>query len=220
MKIIYQDKEVGMINDIKKVIDMFKDNIRLSPKHIIACRCNNEVKSLDYEINEGDSIELLDITSKDGRMVYIRGILYIMAMAFNKLYPEAQVIVNFQLTNSMFCEVENMEITDEVIEKVKNKMQEIIDSDLPITKKVMTRKEAEEFYDKEKSIRGILQLSKKEKEEITFYFCEDYYNYFYGVMPISTGFVDIFDVKKYKTGFIVRYPSEDNTTEIGPFNES
>lgn len=220
MKIIYQDKEVGMINDIKKVIDMFKDNIRLSPKHIIACRCNNEVKSLDYEINEGDSIELLDITSKDGRMVYIRGILYIMAMAFNKLYPEAQVIVNFQLTNSMFCEVENMEITDEVIENVKNKMQEIIDGDLPITKKVMTRKEAEEFYDKEKSIRGILQLSKKEKEEITFYFCEDYYNYFYGVMPISTGFVDIFDVKKYKTGFIVRYPSEDNTTEIGPFKET
>ena len=52
MKVIYQGKEVGMKEDIKKVIDMFRDNIRISPKHLIACRCNNEVKSLDYEIKD------------------------------------------------------------------------------------------------------------------------------------------------------------------------
>lgn len=220
MKIIYQGKEVGMKEDIKRVIDMFRDNIRISPKHLIACRCNNEVKSLDYEIKEGDTVELLDITSKDGMMVYIRGALYIMSMAFYKLYPDAKVIVNFQLSNSMFCEIENMEITDEVIENVRTKMQEIIEKDIPITRKVMTKEEAKEFYDKEKSLRGILQLSKTVKDEVTLYFCEDFYNYFYGVMPISTGYIDIFDVKRYKTGFIVRYPSRDNPSELGVFKET
>ncbi len=220
MKVIYQGKEVGMKEDIKKVIDMFRDNIRISPKHLIACRCNNEVKSLDYEIKDGDTVELLDITSKDGMMVYIRGALYIMSMAFYKLYPKAKIIVNFQLSNSMFCEVENMELTDEVIEKVRTKMQEIVESDIPITRKVMTKKEAKDFYDKENSLRGILQLSKTMKDEVTLYFCEDFYNYFYGVMPISTGYIDIFDIKKYKTGFIVRYPSRDNPSELGIFKET
>lgn len=220
MKIIYQGKEVGVVGNIKRVIDMFKDNIRLSPKHIIACKCNNEIKSLDYEIKEGDNVELIDITSKEGMMVYIRGALFIMAKAFHELYPTAQLIINFQLSNSMFCELENMEITEEMIEKVKNKMQEIIKKNLPITKKVMSKKEAKAFFEKENTLRGILQLSNEEKKEIDLYFCEDYYNYFYGIMPLSTGCIDIFDIKKYKTGFIVRYPNRSNPTELGVFKES
>ena len=220
MKIFYQGKEVGMDKSIKKVIDMFKGNVRISPKKIIACKCNNEVKPLDYEMSEGDQVEVLDITSKDGMMVYIRGALFIMAKAFYELYPEAQVIVNFQLAHSMFCELDNMEITDEMIENVRSKMQEIIEKDIPIVKKEMTKKEALEFFNQEKTLRGILQLGNKEKENVTLYYCEDYYNYFYGVMPISTGFIDILDIKKYKTGFLVRYPSRSNPQELGEFKES
>ena len=44
MKIIYQGKEVGLQKEIKRVIDMFGDNVRISPKHIIACKLNNEIK--------------------------------------------------------------------------------------------------------------------------------------------------------------------------------
>ena len=220
MKIFYQGKEVGMQNSIKKVIDMFTDNVKMSPKKIIACKCNNEVKPLDYEINEGDQVEILDITSKDGMMVYIRGALYIMAKAFHEVYPEAQIIVNFQLANSMFCELDNMELTDEMIEKVRDKMQEIIEKNLPITKKEMTKEEAKKFFEKENTLRGILQLGNEEKETVTLYFCENYYNYFYGVMPISTGFIDIVDLKKYKTGFLVRYPNRSNPQELGEFKES
>ena len=220
MKIFYQGKEVGMDSSIKRVIDMFNNNVKLSPRKIIACKCNNEVKSLDYEINEGDQVEVLDVTSQDGLMVYIRGALFIMAKAFHELYPKAQIIVNFQLANSMFCELDNMELTDEMIENVRNRMQEIVEKDLPITKKEFTKEEAKEFFEKENTLRGILQLGNEEKETVTLYFCEDYYNYFYGVMPLSTGFVDVLDIKKYKTGFLVRYPSKSNPQELGEFKES
>lgn len=220
MKIFYQGKEVGMDSSIKRVVDMFNSNIKLSPKKIIACKCNNEVKPLDYEINEGDQVEILDVTSKDGLMVYIRGALFIMAKAFHELYPDAQVIVNFQLSNSMFCELDNMELTDEMIEKVRSRMQEIVEKDLPITKKELEKEEAKTFFEKENTLRGILQLGNEEKETVTLYFCEDYYNYFYGVMPISTGFIDVLDIKKYKTGFLVRYPNRSNPQELGEFKES
>ncbi len=220
MKIFYQGKEVGMDSSIKRVVDMFNRNVKISPKKIIACKCNNEVKPLDYEINEGDQVEIIDVTSKDGLMVYIRGALFIMAKAFHELYPEAQVIVNFQLSNSMFCELDNMELTDEMIEKVRSRMQEIVEKDLPITKKELEKEEAKAFFEKENTLRGILQLGNKEKETVTLYFCEDYYNYFYGVMPISTGFIDVLDIKKYKTGFLVRYPNRSNPQELGEFKES
>lgn len=223
MKVIYQGKEVGLPNNIKRVIDMFRDNIRISPKKVIACKCNNEVKSLDYEIKEGDSVELIDATTKDGMIVYIRGALFVMSMALNDICPNAKLHVNYQLTNSMFCELEDVEITDEFIKKLKNRIKEIVDSDLPIEKVIMTKKEAEEFFKKEGVIdasqKGKMQIENKDKNEVALYFCNKYYNYFYGVMPLSTGYVNIMDVMKYNNGFIVRYPSRKDPTNLGEFKE-
>lgn len=135
MKIYYQGKEVGLPAGVTCVAEMFKENLRIFPKHVIACKCNNEVKSLEYEIKEGDSVELLDLTSKDGMLVYIRGALFLACMAFNELYPNSQLSVNFQLSNAMFCELKNMEFTDEMIDNVRNKMHEYVEKDLHITKK-------------------------------------------------------------------------------------
>ena len=71
-----------------------------------------------------------------------------------------------------------MELTDEMIDNVRNKMHEYVEKDLHITKKMMTKSEAKEFYDREKTLRGILQLSNDEKDTVTLYYCQDYYNYF------------------------------------------
>ena len=141
MKIFYHDSEVGVPMKEAKVIDLFKDNIKFSKNNVIACRCNNEVKSLEYEIKEGDKVDLIDITDKDGMRIYVRGILYIMAMAFNKLYPEAWLNINYQLSNAMFCEVVNQPITDAMLLKVKQEMTSIIERDLPIKKVIMDKKE-------------------------------------------------------------------------------
>ena len=72
-----------------------------------------------------------------------------MSKAFSEVYPEALLTVNYQLANAMFGNIDNMEITEDIILNVKQKMQEIIDKDLPITKVVMTQEEADEFYKKE-----------------------------------------------------------------------
>ena len=220
MKIFYQNNEVGLPLKQAKVIDLFKENIKFSKNNIIACRCNNEVKSLEYEIKEGDNVELIDLTDKDGMRIYVRGILYIMAMAFNRLYKDAVISVNYQLSNAMFCEVINLPLTDLIIKKVKDEMTSIINQNLPIKKVIMNKKEAEEFYAKENTLRGKLQIENKEKETVSLYFCEEYYNYFYGVMPITTGFMKLFDIKKYKDGFIVRYPNRKNPNELGEFVET
>ena len=73
--------------------------------------------------------------------------------------------------------------------------------------------------EKEKTKIGKVQLENKQKEEVSFYFCEKYYNYFYGVMPISTGFIKLFDIMKYQSGFLIRYPSKTSPNEIKPYQE-
>ena len=221
MKIIYNDHEVGLTKTITKVIEILgEDSIKTSPNHVIACKCNNSVKPLDYEIKDGDTVELIDLNMDDGIRVYIRGALFIMGLAFNELYPDLDIFVDFQLSNAMFCEIKNTEVTDEIINNVKKRMKEIVEADLPIKKIVMSKDEAKEFYKTHKSQNGILQIENDDKGEVCLYTCNNYYNYFYGVMSLSTGYINIIDLQKYKNGFIVRYPNKSNPKELGEFRES
>lgn len=216
MRVIYKEKLIEIENPIK-VIDLLKDECT---ENIVACRCNNEIKSLEHKIEKDTKIELIDISNKDGMRVYIRGVLYIMSKAFSELYPRALLTVNYQLSNSMFCEIDNMKVTEEMIENVHKKMQEIIDRNLPIRKVTMSKKEALEFYAKENTLKGRLQSDTDTKETVSLYYCEDYYNYFYGVMPISTGYIKIYDILKYHTGFLVRYPNRKEINKLQKFEPS
>lgn len=137
-----------------------------------------------------------------------------MAKALNEMYPAALLSVNYQLSSAMFCKIDNMEITDEMINNIRARMQDIINKDLEIRKVIMNKEKAEEFYSNERTLRGIAQIDNKQKESVSLYYCEDYFDYFFGVMPVSTGYTDVFDIVKYKDGFLVRYPSTEKPNEL------
>ena len=200
-----------------RAIEKFKED---TEKKILACKYKNEVKPLDFEVENLDVVLPIDITTRDGRRVYQRGILYVMAMAFNRVYPKALLTVNCQLSNSIYCSVENMKVTNEMIDNIRKEMKDIIDSDLPIKKIEMTKEEAEKFYQKEKTLRGRLQLDNKYKDGVSLYFCENYYNYFYGVMPISTGYIRLYEIIKYHDGFLLRYPDKKTPDKIDKYVET
>ena len=216
MKVIYNESELN-VEKCTKIIDIFEQQVENSNRDIIGCRFNNEIKSLDYEIKEDGEVKLIDGTDRDGKRIYTRGLIYIMSKAFSELYKDALITVNYQLSNSMLCEIENMEVTEEMISKIKAKMQEIIDKDLKIHKVMMTKQDAKIFYEREKTLKGRLQLEIKDKPEVMLYYCENYYNYFYGVMPISTGYIKTFDIIRYGRGVLLRYPSRQNPHKLGEF---
>ena len=216
MKVIYNESEL-IVEKGTKIIDIFEQQVENSNRDIIGCRFNNEIKSLDYEIKENGEVKLIDGTDRDGKRIYTRGLIYIMSKAFSELYKDALITVNYQLSNSMLCEIENMEVTEEMIAKIKAKMQEIIDKDLKIHKVMMTKQDAKIFYEREKTLKGRLQLEIKDKPEVMLYYCENYYNYFYGVMPISTGYIKTFDIIRYGRGVLLRYPSRQNPHKLGEF---
>ena len=216
MRVIYNESVLN-VEKGTKIIDIFEQQVENSNRDIIGCRFNNEIKSLDYEIKEDGEVKLIDGTDKDGKRIYTRGLIYIMSKAFSELYKEALITVNYQLSNSMLCEIENMEVTEEMIAKIKAKMQEIIDKDLKIHKVMMTKQDAKIFYEREKTLKGRLQLDIKDKPEVMLYYCENYCNYFYGVMPISTGYIKTFDIIRYGRGVLLRYPSRQNPHKLGEF---
>lgn len=219
MQVAYKD----IIIDVKQgtpVSQLLEKEITKAKCKVIACKFNNEIKSLDYKLESNGTLELIDLKDKDGMRVYQRGLVYLVSKAFSEVYKGVLMTINYQLSNAMFCTVDNLQITQEVIKNVNKRVKEIIEQDLPIEKRFMTKDEAVKFYERENTLKGKLQLDLETKKEVTLYYCEDYYNYFYGVLPISTGFVESYEIIKYKNGFLIRYPNKENPYKLPKFEDT
>ena len=213
MKIIYnsEERELEKNTSIKNA---FKEEIEKSEVPIIGAKYNNEDVRLDYVLENDGTVSLVNIASQGGMKIYRRTLIYIMAKAFDKLYKDAKIRVNYQLAYSMFCSIDNMNVTTEILTNVENEMRKIVAENLPIIQKTLTREEAEELYKKEDSSRGRLQLDLENNEAINMYYCEDYYNYIYEDIAINTGITKVFDLVQYDDGFLLRYPSSSNPNTL------
>ena len=219
MKVTYEKKEI----DVKKgttVKEALKEEIEKSKYEVIGCRYNNEYFNLNKKIEEDAKIELIDISDKEGAKIYRMTLVYIMGKAFESLYPKEKLTVEYQLGDAMFCKCDNVEITAKFIKELKEKMQEIIEKDLKIEQRKMTREEAKEFYEKTNTSKGRLQFDFEENKIIDMYFCENYFNYSYEIIADTTGKAKVFDVVKYEDGFLIRYPSSKTPTEMSEFKDT
>lgn len=219
MKILYKGNYIE-VEKGTKINEILKNEIEKSEVEVIACKFNNEVKRLNYEIESDGEVEFITIGTKDGMRVYRRGLIYIVAKAVSEVYPNSLLTVNYQLHHALLSDMDNMEITEEVISKIDKRVREIIEKDIPIEKTYMTKEEGIEFYERERTLKGRLQLDLKNKEEVTLYYCEDYYNYFYGILPVSTGAIQNYELMKYANRLLIRYPSSKTPTVIDEFDES
>ena len=213
MKIQYKDKNIE-VNEEITIQKLLEEEIRQSEHTVVGAIFNNEYVNLDYVIKCDGEVKLIDVSIKEGSKIYIRTLIFILAKAFEKLYPNDKLTVNYQLTNAMFCDVEGMKITDEFIQNLNAEMRQIVKNDLPIKHIVMNREEAKEFYEKNDTAKGRLQFDLEDNNEIYMYFCENYYNYCYGTLANRTGITKVFEIVKYDNGFLVRYPSSSKPDQL------
>ena len=128
MKIIYNSEEREIVKN-ETIKEVFKEEIEKSEIPIIGAKFNNEYQRLDYCLENDGTVALVNIATQGGMKIYRRTLTYIMGMAFWKLYPEARVVVNYQLTNAMYCNLENMKVTEEMLYNVQEEMKRIIEKD-------------------------------------------------------------------------------------------
>ena len=213
MKIRYHEKELE-VEKGKTIYEILKDEIENSKYTVVGAIYNNEYTILDRKITEDGEIELLNTSTKEGMRTYRRTLVYIFAMALKRIFPDYSATVNYQMANAIYCDLGEVEVTDEIIKKLNVEMENIVKSDLPIKQVTMNREEAEEFFEKNNTKRGYLQFELKSNKKIYMYFCEDYFNYCYGIIANRTGAIKAFKVIKYDKGLLIRYPSVENPNQV------
>ena len=144
MKIQYKDKIIE-IEKPMPISQLLKDEIKNSNCAVLTATFNNEYKNLESEIETDGKIDLIKVSSKEGMKVYRRTLVYIVGKAFEKICPNKKMEVNYQLSNAMFCDIVDGEVTDKFIEELNQEVRRIVKEDIPIRQVVMNREEATRF---------------------------------------------------------------------------
>ncbi len=185
---------------------------------IILAKVNNILKELTCEITNQANIEFLDLTSREGNRTHISGLTYVLIYAIKKLYGKnADALVQHSLDKGIYIET-NFKLTSSKVAAIKEEMQRIIESDIPITKMTIDRLEAIDYFEKigEKVKAGVMRYNTN--TYITLYRLGNYYNYFYNLMPTSTGKLSAFNLTYIKeNGFLLQFPTVYISEKIKPY---
>ncbi|MEG2485140.1 MAG: nucleoside kinase [Clostridia bacterium] len=196
-----------------KIGDLIK-MVEKDPSDILAVRIDNEVKSYDYAVVSNCDCEYIKYATEDGERIYGRSLKFIMFMAFREVYPEAKIEFTNRMEGDHFALISEIELTKEVQETVKNKMKEIAEKDYIFNKLVVTYDEAKAVYTKMGDLDKIESLNNRLKGNYTIHECNGMYNYMYGALLPSTGYIKGFDLRLHRNGILLVLPEKDNVNKV------
>ena len=194
---------------IKELYDQLQPTLNIKYP-IIAARVNYKIQSLNFLIYKPKDIEFIDATSESGRRCYIRTLSMVMACAIRELWPNCDLRIEHPISRGFYCTIRESrerakQITPEIVQQLKGRMQIIINEDRP-------------FITEERQTKEVIRLFGERNEgEVTLFetlgnpYCRyyrvgDYIDYYTGALMPSTGYINLFDLEMYHDNILLRIP--------------
>lgn len=187
---------------------------------VVLARVNGKLCELSSIIEEDSTFSIVDIKDKFGMMTYIRTLQFVLIKSTLELFKDAQITIGHSLSKGLFGEIYKKSKLDiDEIYLIKEKMKEIIEKDIKINKKCFQKEEAIKIFKNYGMDDKVRLLSSIDLEKVNLYELDGQYDYFYGPMAYSTGILKIFDLIYYDPGYILRFPTLEETFKIPKFEE-
>lgn len=183
---------------------------------------NGKLRELFKPVKDAE-ISFITLDDAMGHKAYERSAIMLMVKSYfdvaGKNY-DAQVKVEFVVGNGYYCTPKGGFTPDEAfLSKVKARMQELVAQDKPFVKESMSKDEAAEIFSRF-GFEDKLKLFKyRRSSTVNVYHLEDYYDYYYGFMLPSTGYLKWFDLIPYDEGFMLTIPFQSSPEELGAYEE-
>lgn len=116
-------------------------------KKVLAANVNGELTDLREELVDGSDVAFLTFEEEGGKHTLRHTASHVLAQAVKRLWPEAKLAIGPAIDKGFYYDID-MEhtLTPEDLTKIEKEMSRIVKENLPITKSVMSRQEAIEFF--------------------------------------------------------------------------
>ena len=196
--------------------DIYKEINLQMPYGPVSAKVNNKVEGLHYRVYHNKDVEFLDLLTPSGIRTYTRSLFLVLCKAVHDLYPTSGVIIDIPVSNGYYCNLQlGHEITTEDVDRIRTRMQEIIDAKMPIQRYETTTEEAVKMFTELGDIQKAKLLKSSGSLYCVYYVLEDYKDYYYGSMLTNTSQLHLFGLEPYFDGVLLRIPSTQDPSKLG-----
>ncbi|MBO5687358.1 MAG: nucleoside kinase [Alistipes sp.] len=204
--------EIEMGTPLLDLIEMFGIKNELP---FLAAYVNNRLKELNYQIFKPMTVRFIDITHFEGYRVYQRTISFILQKAVRDIYSDRKLYIRHSLGRGLYYEfADGEQLTDAGLVALRERMQSIIAARYPIMRHRMLTSEVEEIYKEYGYDDKIVLLNTRPRLYSDLYRMDDVVGYFYGALAPDSGYIHLFDIKRYDEGFYVALPTRLDPSKL------
>lgn len=197
------------------LLDIYNGFNLAMPYGPVSAKVNNKVESLDFRVYYNKDIEFLDITSSSGMRTYVRSLFFVLVKAVEELYPQGNISLEHPISKGYFCKLHiDRTIGLDDVQRIKQKMQEIIAADIPYTRTECHTEKVVRLFE-ERGMPDKARLLDTYGQLYSYYYqLGDTVDCYYSSLVPSTGYIHLFDIVKYYDGLLLRIPSRENPTKL------
>ena len=184
----------------------------------ISARVNNKVEGMHFRVYKPKDIEFLDLHDSSALRIYTRSLFFVLNKAAHDLWPDCTVVIDIPVSNGYYIDLRlDRLVTPDDVHALRQRMQEIIDADLPIHRHETTTEDAIRMFTESRSFSKVKLLEGSGSLYTTYYDIDGYVDYYYGALLTSTGKIHLFGLEYYFDGLLLRLPSQQNPAQLGAF---
>ena len=162
-------------------------------------------------------VRLIRYSDPAGQEVYTRTAQFVLFLAIEQLWPEAEAKMSFTVGSGLYVKVSGAK--DFSAEALRERVDRIVEEDIPLFRHRISTKEAIEYYTKSGQEDKARLLGYRTIPHFDVYQHGDYADYFYGEVAPSTGYLKSFDILEADEGFIFVFPNKKTPDRVSQYKE-
>lgn len=189
---------------------------------IMGAIVNGELRELTFPIEVEAKVKPINMMSADGARIYRRSLTFLLEAAFEELFPEADLAVDYAIASGGFyCEVIGHDpLTAQELAALELRMKELVKKDLLFEREQVPLREAIEYFTQKEQTEKVRLLKYRQKDYLILYKLQDRRDYHHGYMVPSTGYLRWFGILGLGKGFVLRFPRRHAPSELVPMPDS
>ena len=198
------------------VYQEFADDIKL-PYPVISAKVNNASQGLKFRLYQNRDVEFLDARAGSGHRVYVRSLSFVLYKATQDIFPGSKLFIEHSLCRGYYCNFkkkDGSQLIDEDVEQIKQRMQEIVDLDMPFRRTEATNEEAIRVFAERGFSDKVKLLETSGQIYSDYYTLGDTVDYYYGPLVPSAGYLKVWDLERYEDGLLLRVPDWNNPNQV------
>ena len=204
------------------LMEMLPEFEFVRPYPILCAKVNNVSQGLKYKAFNSRQVEFLDYTSYLGRSVYCNSLCFLLCKASRDVFPGCRVVIRRPISKGYYCNIikeDSTHVTEADIVRIKARMQEIVDADMPFRRHEVRTEEAIELFEKLGQEDKVKLLNTTGDVYVNYYTLDGTPDHYYEALLASTGYLKVWSLEMYRDGLLLRVPNRHKPEELAPFCE-